>query len=106
MADNRVMENEKVSEEVGASNSGETVTDWVGREVSVACLHKGETKSFSCTLAGADPLGIVALYEQEGCRMRRFLPWGSVVHVHLVDQETLRHRRKRGANKGPVGFSA
>ena len=81
------------------------MADWVGREVSVAYLKGGEHKSFACTLAGADSLGIVALYEQDGCRMRRFLPWRSVEHVHLLDEEALKFRRKR-SGKGPVGFSA
>ena len=73
--------------------------------MSVACLKGGEHKSFSCSLAGADALAIVVRYEQEGCRMRRFLPWRAVEHVHLLDQEAHRFRRKR-ASKGPVGFSA
>lgn len=84
---------------------GESVSDWVGREVSVAYVRSGEHKSFTCTLAGASSVGIVTLYEQDGCRMRRFLLWQAVELVHLLDEQAMKFRRKRSGRE-PVGFSA
>ena len=85
--------------------AGETVQDWVGREVSVAYVRGGEYKKFTCVLAGADSFGIVALYEQDGCHLRRFLPWGAVEYVHLLDDQAMKFRRKR-SGRSSVGFSA
>ena len=99
------MENAKEGASGIGGLAGESVADWVGREVAVAYLSNGERKRFACTLLGADALGLGAAYEQDGCHLKRFIPLGAVEYVHLLDDEALRWRRKKDG-RGPVGFSS
>jgi hypothetical protein len=73
--------------------------------VAVAYIRGGDSKRFACTLLGADSLGIIVSYEQDGRMLKRFLPWSIVEYIHLVDEETRQWREQRRSQR-PLGFSS
>ncbi len=72
--------------------------------MGVGYLRGGESTRFTGTLAGADSMGIIAKYEKDGRILTRFLPWGIIEYVQLVDEETRQWREQRRAQQ-PPGFS-
>ena len=82
---------------------GKSIGEWVGQQVYVSSLRgdePGRIGRFTCTLEGVDAYGIVVGYEKDARKVNRYLPWHSVIYVHLAESNPVKDTPRQ------TGFSS